>query len=161
MNRHEINKLPITLELLARFWDKVENISAKSNQECWNWIGCMDENGYGIISIKIRKYVYINLGAHRLSYLIFNGCLVSNLIVCHSCDNPSCVNYFHLKQKTYKENMEDKINKGRHHEQRVTHCPFGHEYSEENTYMTPSGSRKCRVCTKRIKNEYRLLKLSR
>ncbi len=32
------------------------------------------------------------------------------------------------------------------HRRRVTHCPRGHEYSPENSYITPSGARKCRAC---------------
>jgi hypothetical protein len=31
---------------------------------------------------------------------------------------------------------------------RGTHCRNGHEFTEENTYVTPSGSRKCRTCEK-------------
>jgi hypothetical protein len=27
-----------------------------------------------------------------------------------------------------------------------THCPQGHEYTPENTYLQPKGSRACRVC---------------
>jgi len=32
-----------------------------------------------------------------------------------------------------------------------THCPQGHEYTPENTYIAPDGSRRCRAC----KNEHR------
>lgn len=28
-----------------------------------------------------------------------------------------------------------------------THCPQGHPYDEENTYVAPDGSRKCKKCT--------------
>lgn len=27
-----------------------------------------------------------------------------------------------------------------------THCPRGHEYSSDNTYIQPNGARTCRVC---------------
>ncbi|MEZ5411050.1 MAG: hypothetical protein R2761_23670 [Acidimicrobiales bacterium] len=33
-------------------------------------------------------------------------------------------------------------------EHRKTHCKHGHEYTEENTYVTPQGARKCRTCEK-------------
>jgi len=37
--------------------------------------------------------------------------------------------------------------KGRHwFEKSKTHCPAGHEYTAENTYMHPKGSRICRTC---------------
>lgn len=29
-----------------------------------------------------------------------------------------------------------------------THCPKGHPYSPENTYITTEGGRKCRACKK-------------
>lgn len=30
-----------------------------------------------------------------------------------------------------------------------THCPQGHPYSPENTYVNPQGSRECRICHRR------------
>lgn len=32
------------------------------------------------------------------------------------------------------------------HEREKTHCPHGHEYSAENTYRRPDGSRVCKTC---------------
>lgn len=38
---------------------------------------------------------------------------------------------------------------------RKTHCPQGHPYDEENTYVTPSGVRQCRTCRKAaLKRDY-------
>ncbi len=31
-----------------------------------------------------------------------------------------------------------------------THCAFGHSFSPENTYYTPTGERRCRACRARI-----------
>ena len=31
-----------------------------------------------------------------------------------------------------------------------THCAFGHPFSPENTYYTPTGERRCRACRARI-----------
>jgi hypothetical protein len=38
-----------------------------------------------------------------------------------------------------------------------THCPKGHLYDEENTYITPTGARHCRTCQKERMQERRSL----
>lgn len=35
-----------------------------------------------------------------------------------------------------------------------THCPLGHEYTPENTYVNPSGGRACRVCLRSANARY-------
>jgi len=33
------------------------------------------------------------------------------------------------------------------HQRAKTHCPYGHEYTPENTYQSPQrGDRQCRTC---------------
>ena len=75
---------------------------------CWEWDGSHDKDGYGYCSVKkcSRK-------AHRVAYLLANGSLNSNLDVCHSCDNPGCVNPRHLWQGTGRNNIDDMLIKGR------------------------------------------------
>jgi len=50
---------------------------------------------------------------HRYAYEYFNGPLEKDLLVCHKCDNPSCVNPEHLFKGTTQDNIDDKIKKGR------------------------------------------------
>ncbi len=153
-------KIVITKRILEQFWSKVEDISNKTIDDCWNWTGSLDSSGYGILKITIRKYTQRIIGAHRLSYLIFNGLLDDTLVVTHDCDNPTCINYFHLKQKTMKENSEDCIKRGRLNSQNknITQCPYGHEYTPENTIIY-QGSRHCRKCKYRRNKERRFLGL--
>ena len=50
------------------------------------------------------------------------------------------------------ENHLDTVRHGRHHNAIKTHCPAGHEYTPENTYREPKGSRHCCVCEYRRPN---------
>lgn len=38
-----------------------------------------------------------------------------------------------------------------------THCPSGHQYTPENTYVSPEGHRACRTCRKRQGQKHRAL----
>ncbi len=88
---------------LQRFWDKVD-IAGPNN--CWEWTAAKTR-GYGRFRIK-GKYYY----AHRISYALENGG-PENFHVCHSCDNPPCVNPAHLWKGTQQDNVDDRVAKGR------------------------------------------------
>ncbi len=149
-------KIIITAELLARFWSKIESLVGKTGFDCWNWIGGTDKDGYGKIYITIRRGFRIKFSSHRLSYIMFKGNLKHDLFVCHSCDNPSCINPFHLEAKIVLENNRDSAIRNRHYNKLVTHCPRGHEYNKENTYLSKDGSRSCRICRKLCDRKYTL-----
>ena len=118
------------------------------NTGCWLWIGASDDRpgkGYGFIRFRGRK----NWSAHRVSYTLFRGEIPEGMHVCHSCDTPACVNPDHLWLGTNQDNQLDKSIKGRAAGQNKTHCPRGHEYTEENTYWRPNtGWRVCRTCNR-------------
>lgn len=80
--------------------------------ECWEWEGSL-RNGYGNFNLngKIKA-------SHRLSYIIFKGEFPDGLCVCHSCDNPACVNPNHLWLGSYKDNNLDCVKKGRRPDKR-------------------------------------------
>lgn len=75
---------------------------------CWKWIASYAPGGYGQFCFdgSMRR-------AHRVSWIIHNGPIPEGMLVCHRCDNPSCVNPEHLFLGTHKDNMRDMIAKGR------------------------------------------------
>ena len=75
---------------------------------CVEWLGLKDRDGYGYLSIQGA-----NKRAHRLSFELFKGYIPENTQICHTCDNPSCVNPEHLFLGTNKDNCADKVLKGR------------------------------------------------
>lgn len=92
--------------LAERFWAQVD----KTQGECWLCIGTPKEGGYGVLSVTGG---WPRL-AHRLSYELEHGMgSAAGLMVCHSCDNPPCVNPAHLFLGTNLDNVRDMQAKGR------------------------------------------------
>lgn len=88
-----------------RFWEKVDK---RSTNECWEW-KAHTVRGYGVFALTHFKSVRAN----RFSYELEYGKIPNGMLVCHTCDNPKCVNPKHLFLGTHQDNMTDKVNKGR------------------------------------------------
>lgn len=98
-------------KLFGRFWKKVE---VRTKNQCWPWLGAKERFGHGRFKLNTKSAVY----AHRLSYEIENGPIPDGACVCHSCDNPSCVNPNHLWLGTRGDNNRDRATKGRSYDNR-------------------------------------------
>lgn len=98
---------------ITRFWSKVNKHGALHpyNPElgrCWNWTRA--QNGFGYGSVWLNNHHH---RAHRVSYFLTFGDIRDGLFVCHSCDNPLCVNPDHLFLGSAADNNRDKEAKGR------------------------------------------------
>lgn len=77
-------------------------------ENCIEFKGSKDEAGYGLKTVngKTRRVT-------RLVWEHYNGEIPPKMFVCHTCDNPSCINPFHLFLGTNSDNMKDMYAKGR------------------------------------------------
>lgn len=100
---------------------------------CWEWIASRIRNGYGQFRLNGKMVL-----AHMVSYELFVGSIPDRMFVCHSCDNPGCVNPDHLWIGTSKDNHQDAKQKG--------HLPMGDKHGlrlhpDSRSFGNRNGSR--------------------
>ena len=129
-----------------RFWAKVGPHDDPT--KCWLWtafshVGKDGKLRYGVFWANGKK-VY----AHRFSYGLHHATIPAGMTIDHvkarGCTSTLCDNPHHLEVVTNKVNVL-RGNTLPALEATVTHCPQGHPYSEENTYVWQD-RRQCRIC---------------
>lgn len=96
-----------TLDLDDTVRRKTIIIEEKPNG-CHECISHCNPDGYTRISFKGKTSKL-----SRVIYLLYNGYLPDDLVVRHTCDNPSCVNPEHLLLGTQQDNVDDCISRNR------------------------------------------------
>lgn len=96
--------------VLVKLKSKMDAYS-RQNGEC---LECTyaGSRGYANVTAIINGKTYKIL-AHRLAYYLSYGELNKDMHVCHLCDNPKCINPEHLFQGSARDNVQDKMTKGR------------------------------------------------
>lgn len=99
-----------------------------------------------------RKVVLCN-GEHRLGRKVhqivaeaFHGPCPDGMEVRHRNGDKTQNAASNLRYGTRSENTFDQVEHGVHANARKTRCPAGHEYTPDNTYVSPRGKRMCRTC---------------
>ena len=82
-----------------RFWSKVKR---GTDDECWEWLGCKQRQGYGWTKRGL---------AHRVAWELTHNKIPEGLVVRHKCRG-KCVNPNHMELGTYAENNADKVRDG-------------------------------------------------
>lgn len=151
--------------LVDRFWNKVDFDGPISDYRpdlgpCWVWNGALTggpDGGYGSFRITSTK----TSPAHRVAYELLIGPIPTDeeagyrVTLDHLCRNHACVNPGHLEVVPEATNILRGNGAGATNA-RKTHCPKGHRYNEENTYIVPStGGRQCLACQGWTPNEGR------
>lgn len=132
--------------VLARFMEKIR-INPETG--CWEWQGAQQHCGgkarYGFFWFNGRSDM-----AHRVAYQLLVGPIPDGFYIDHLCGNKPCVNSAHL------EAVSPQLNTLRSPHCAVTHCPQGHPYDDDNTYIRPDGGhRDCRECMRIYNRLYR------
>src|SRR5512139_4245859 len=124
------DRLPILDRLFAK---------REVRDDCWLWRGLLTDRGYGKIKYKCKTKL-----VHRLAYELLVHQVDPQLHLDHLCRTRNCFNPAHLEPVTPAENVRRssawEVNRSK------THCPRGHEYSAENTYIQAGNGRQCKTC---------------
>lgn len=134
----------------AQYIERYKSRCQVDQNGCWLFHGFIHPTGYALTSYRGKQ-----TRAHRAMYMAAKGPIPDGMHVCHTCDVRHCINPDHLWIGTRSDNMRDMHAKYRGPQQTKTHCPRGHPYDEENTYLTPEGFRNCKMCSRirqRMKN---------
>ena len=118
-------------------------VMPEPNSGCWLWLGGLrdSKDAYGGVAFKGKTY-----RSHRLVYILLREPLPAKVCLDHLRRNKICCNPDHMEPTTWKINIHRGVGIAPNNILK-THCPQGHAYTEENTYIW-NEQRFCRTCHK-------------
>ena len=125
-----------------------ERIRARSTWDggCLIWRGCLQQEGYGVMTVSAPGIQKRTQRTHRLAYEVFYGLIPDGLTIDHvksrGCRSRACCNPLHLEAVTQRENtLRGDTVSARHAAK--THCPKGHPL-----VMRSHRQRWCQLCNR-------------
>ena len=116
---------------------------------CYRWLGGKTSDGYGRLCVDGKGYTITRLVAYFYLGLDLDD-RWSTVNHKQFCPNTDCWNIGHIYVGTLKDNMRDVVESGHSKNANKTHCPQGHEYTPENTYVEHDYKgrigRHCKIC---------------
>jgi hypothetical protein len=111
--------------------------------------GMMGSRDYWVYTLSRDGHGPVTRPVHVLVAAAFLGPRPEGTQVRHLDGDPLNNAVENLAYGTPGENIADQVRHGGHHFANRTHCPVGHPYDEENTYVFGDGRRRCRTCRRR------------
>jgi hypothetical protein len=129
--------------LRARLWSNTR----VDDNGCWTWTGPLNPKGYGKINIGGTTHQ-----VHRLGALLAAAPFDPELTLDHLCRNRASWNPAHLEPVPLRENILRGVGPTALNA-RKTHCPQGHEYTEDNIRRRADrpNERECKTCHRAAK----------
>ena len=140
--------------------ERIRGYRVENEQGCLVWKGAL-EDGYGRTKYKGKRRP-----VHRILWEEVHGPVVEGYELDHKCRNRACSNINHLRVVTCQQNLLASPITWASINAAKTHCPKGHEYTEDNIYKkvyTSSGKykRHCKQCKAEYQLRYREAKASK
>lgn len=140
----------------SRIWHRV---TPEPNSGCWLWVGAEDARGYGFLwdtAIAGRRRSIL---AHRYFFTALHGPVPDRLELDHLCRTHACVNPVHIEAVPHIVNCRRGV--VGINSRSKTHCPSGHLYDQDNTYILKrTGERRCIACSRERSRAYQIRKRS-
>ena len=120
-------------------------IRVVSKDDCWLYARYTNPEGYASKTFPTKEGSFARVYIHRIMYEDSFGLIPKGLEIDHLCEEKRCINPDHLEAVTHKENTRRGLVKNR-----LTHCKRGHEFTDDNTVLTPNRYntkvRTCKTC---------------
>lgn len=111
-------------------------------------VGSMATNGYRKVLLQLDGKS-VNRNVHTLVCEAFYGPRPDGAVTRHLDGDRLNNDASNLTWGSYSENAQDRVAHGMDNDARKTECIHGHPFIPSNTYITPQGARRCRVCHRR------------